>query len=181
MPCSALPCPGVLCPQAHLRSHISDYFLKDYFFKSLLCFNVVLQFGAVLQAMIALFILFYFFPPFFFLKNKGSVVTGNCISYFLWQHVPIKFISLFVLLWLIFKVIENGTEVIAGKIDLTVLHKCQQRQGDTFREVTIRALTAKARQAHVSYPSNRLTPARGIWKTMPKMRHYIKRDSGPGC
>lgn len=63
-------------------------------------------------------------------------MTGARISYSLWQHVPIKFRSLFVLLWLIFKVIENSAEVIAGKIDLTVLHKCQQCQGDTFREVT---------------------------------------------
>lgn len=70
-------------------------------------------------------------------------MTGARIPYFLWQHVPIKFRSLFVLLWLIFKVIENSAEVIAGKIDLTVLHKCQQRQGDTFREVTIRALRGR--------------------------------------
>lgn len=108
-------------------------------------------------------------------------MTGARISYFLWQHVPIKFRSLFVLLWLIFKVIENGAEVIAGKIDLTVLHKCQQRRGDTFREVTIRALTGKARRAHILYPLDRLTPARGISKTMPKMRCYLKRDSGPDC
>lgn len=56
-------------------------------------------------------------------------MTGTCISYFLCQHVPVKFRSLFVLLWLIFKGIKNDAEVIAGKIDLTVLHKCQQRQG----------------------------------------------------
>lgn len=73
-----------------------------------------------------------------------------------------KFRSLFVLLWLIFKVIENDAEVIAGKIDLTVLHKCQQRQGNAFREVTIRALMGKARCAHILYPLNRLTPAPGI-------------------
>ncbi|KAF4788259.1 hypothetical protein TURU_162270 [Turdus rufiventris] len=30
--------------------------------------------------------------------------------------------------------IENDAEVIAGKIDLTVLHKCQQCQGNAFRE-----------------------------------------------
>lgn len=42
-------------------------------------------------------------------------MIGTHILYFLWQHVPIKFRSLFVLLWLIFKVIENDAEVIAGK------------------------------------------------------------------
>lgn len=96
------------------------------------------------------------------------MVTAAHILYFLWQHVPIKFRSLFVLLWLIFKVIESGTEVIAGKIDLTVLHKCQQREGDTFQEVTIYTLNRNARRAHVLYPLNRLTPAQGISKNNAK-------------
>lgn len=108
-------------------------------------------------------------------------MTGTRISYFLCQHVPIKFRSLFVLLWLIFKVIENDAEVIAGKIDLTVLHKCQQHQGNVFREVTIHARMGKARCARRLYPLNRLTPAPGISKTMQKMWPFIKHDSGPDC
>lgn len=98
----------------------------------------------------------------FFKKNKVSMVTVAHILYFLWQHVPIKFRSISVLLWLIFKVIESSTEVIAGKIDFTVLHKCQQHGGDTFQEVTICTLSRSARQAHISYPLSRLTPAQGI-------------------
>lgn len=110
-------------------------------FQTRLFFNhsSVLIWPYSLEQFCRLWLLFLFcliFFSFFFFKKKGTVVTGARISYSLWQHVPIKFRSLFVLLWLIFKVIENSAEVIAGKIDLTVLHKCQQRQGDTFREVT---------------------------------------------
>lgn len=72
------------------------------------------------------------------------MVTVADILYFLWQHVPIKFRSISVFIWLIFKVIESGTEVIAGKIDFTVLHKCQRRKGDTFQEVTICTLSRSA-------------------------------------
>lgn len=131
---------------------------------------------AVLLLLFKIFILFGFFPPFFFSEYEGSVMTGTRISYFLCQHVPIKFRSLFVLLWLIFKGIKNDAEVIAGKIDLTVLHKCQQQQGNTFRVVTIPALAVKARCAHRLYPLNRLTPAPGISNTRQKMQCYIKHD-----
>lgn len=140
------------------------------------------QFSFIFSFIFLNFILFGFFSFFFFLRIwRLSYDRYTHISYFLCQHVPIKFRSLFVLLWLIFKGIENDAEVIAGKIDLTVLHKCQQCQGNAFREVTIRALTRKARCAHSLYPLNRLTPAQGISKTMQKMRCYIKHDSGPDC
>lgn len=179
--CPALPCLGALPRHTHLECSISDKAI----FESFLCFSVALQFRAVLFYFLFYFFKFYFvwfFLLFFFLRIwRLSYDRYTHISYFLCQHVPIKFRSLFVLLWLIFKGIENDAEVIAGKIDLTVLHKCQQCQGNAFREVTIRALTRKARCAHSLYPLNRLTPAQGISKTMQKMRCYIKHDSGPDC
>lgn len=138
-------------------------------------FSIVALLLLFFDWLVGFFLLFFFFFP----EYEGSVMTGTPISHFLCQHVPIKFRSLFILLWLIFKVTENDAEVIAGKIDLTVLHKCQQSQGNAFREVTICVLTGKARCAHRLYPLNRLTPAPGISKTMQKLRRYIKHDCTP--